>query len=123
LFESIWAKIFGVKPQPGSGNKWFAPMDVGDGSILWNLKHSERGILRFDTYRVRDLMREAQDATESPNVLPGVATSEDGEQFVILRAEDFVRLCETGEYRYITPSRAEIKRQRGNIPALLRDEG
>ena len=122
MFEKVWAGILGVKPTKGSGNKWYAPMDVGDGSILWSLKHSEKDILRFGSYKMSNLMCEAEDAVSSPNVIPGVATSEAGEAFVTLRASDFVLLCQTGEYQYISPSRAEMKRKRGSIPALLRDE-
>lgn len=127
-FEKFWANLLGVEPTRGSGSQWTARMDVGDGSILWSLKHSERGVLRFDQYRMAELMKECESAINGQggvggSILPGIAThGEDGQAFVTFRADDFIRLMQTGDYKYIEPSKGESKRMRARIPALLRDE-
>jgi hypothetical protein len=52
-----------------------------------------------------------------------VATNDEfGNAFVTLRADDFIRLMSTGNYKYIEPSKGEQKRLRSRIPALLREE-
>lgn len=122
-FERFWSKVFGVEPQKGSGNLWYAKLDVPDGgAILWSCKFTEA-----DSYRVsRDDIREAETAARgqgsSGEMIPGYATAiSGGEVFVTLRADDFLRLF-TDQVRYITPSRGEQKRARAKVPALLRDE-
>jgi hypothetical protein len=122
-FERMWAKLFGVDVQKGSGSVWYAKMDVGDGSILWSCKHT--GNASFSLSKA--LMKEAEDAINAPggvggSTLPGLATSLDGEVFVTLRAEDFMRIFKADNHRYIVPSKGEQKRTRSKIPALLRDD-
>ena len=117
LFERIWAKLLGAQPQPGSGNQWFAKMDVADGEILWSLKYTEKKSFSL----TKELMREVEKEV-TPGVIPGIATSVDGEQFVTLRAEDFIRLASTDAMKYITPTKAEQKRARSKVPNLFRDD-
>jgi len=122
LFESVWAKIFGVEPQRGSGNKWYAKMDVADGQILWSLKHTDK-----ESFSVsKKLFGEVQQAIfgmggVGGTTIPGIATEVGEDQYVTLRAEDFMRLM-TENVRYITPSVDEQKRSRANTPMLARDE-
>lgn len=122
-FERVWGKIFGVKPVPGSGSQWFAKLDVADGAILWSLKYTEKQSFSLS----KSLMREAEEAVTGQggvggSIIPGIATSVDGEQYVTLRAEDFVRLCRSDAYKYIVPTKAEQRRTRANVPSLLREE-
>jgi hypothetical protein len=127
-FEGRFAELFDCEPQKGSGSLWYAKLDVNDGQILWTLKYSERGRLKFDNYDVNDdLMREAQAAINGQggvgsNTMPGVATQDvDGNVFVVLRAEDFARIV-TDDITYVRPPRSEIKRARASTPLLLRDD-
>lgn len=122
-FERFWAGLFGVKPTRGSGNQWFAKMDVGDGAILWSCKHTDHESFSLS----KKLMREAEGAINGPggvggSTLPGIATSLEGEVFVTLRAEDFLRLMSHPNARYIEPSKGEQKRNRAKLPAILREE-
>jgi hypothetical protein len=41
---------------------------------------------------------------------------------VIFEADDWLRMSQTGDIHYMTPSKGEQKRARSRIPALLRDE-
>lgn len=122
-FERFWASLFGVKPIKGSGALWYAKLDVGDGSILWSCKHTDAESFRI----TKDLMREVQTAIAGPggvggDTIPGLAVSVDGEAYVTLRAEDFLRLFKTAGTGYIEPSKGEAKRARSRLPALLREE-
>jgi len=122
-FEPFWAKLFGREPTRGSGNQWTMPMDVGDGHILWSLKYSEHVVLRFGPTTMKALMQEIDRHTRGDGTVSGVAThGEDGETYVTLRSEDFIRMCQTGSYQYITPTRGAQKMARAKLPALLRDD-
>jgi len=126
-FEAFWSKRLGVEPQKGSGNLWYAPMDVGDGAMLWSLKFSEQDELRFGKYRMKDLIREVEGHINGQggmggSTIPAVATSEGSEVFVSLRAEDFLRIIKSDAVAYLPPSRGEQKRARARVPALLREE-
>jgi hypothetical protein len=71
-FEAFWAKLLGTEPTIGSGNQWTAPMDVGDGKILWSLKHSSKDTLRWGSKRVKELMGEVRCHLKGdPDVIPG----------------------------------------------------
>jgi hypothetical protein len=113
-----------VEPTRGSGNQWFAPLDVGDVRFLFSLKDTGA-----ESFRVsKGLMREVEVAVNGPggtggDVVPAVATAiEHSEVFVTLRGEDFLRLINSDEARYVTPSRGAQKRARAQIPEILRDE-
>jgi hypothetical protein len=128
VFEKVFAKLFGCEPVKGSGSQWHAKLDVADGQILWSLKHSNRGRLKFDNYDVADdLFPEVVAAINGQGgvgstTIPGVATSDDdGNIFVVLRAEDFARMV-TEDVKYVAPPADEVKRKRSRIPLLLRDE-
>lgn len=121
-FEEKFADLFGVEVQKGSGSVWYAKLDVADSTILWSCKSTDAQSFRLS----RDTMREPQEAINGPggiggSTIPGVATSVDGEVFVTLRAEDFLRLADSGELRYNESSKANAKRARSKVPGLLRD--
>lgn len=123
-FESFWGKFLGTEPTRGSGNQWFAKLDVGDAHFLFSLKDTAA-----ESFRVsKALFREVEMAINGPggtggDVIPAVATAiEHSEVLVTLRAEDFLRLIKSDEAKYLTPSRGEQKRVRAQIPEILRDE-
>lgn len=121
-WERFWARLFGVIPQKGSGNTWTAKLDVADGSITWSCKWTSHESASIS----KSLFREADQAIHdnSDNSIPGIAIALDNgsETIVALRAIDFLRLIQSDQARYITPSKAEQKRRRAGIPALLRDD-
>jgi hypothetical protein len=122
-FEAFWARLFGVEPQRGSGNLWYLKLDVGDGSILWSCKHTDAESFRLS----KATMREVEEAINGQGgiggtILPGIATSVDGEVYCTLRAEDLLRILQSDAAKYIVPSKGEQKRSRARLPALLRDE-
>jgi hypothetical protein len=122
-FERYFAKIFGVSPTRGSGSQWTAKMDVGDGTILWSLKHTDA-----ESFRVtQGLMREVIDAINGPggvggDVIPGLAISVQGEIYTVLRADDLIAMLTSDEVGYIRPSKGEAKRRRARVPNMFKDE-
>lgn len=123
-FESFWAKFFSTEPTRGSGNQWFAKLDVGDARFLFSLKDTAA-----ESFRVsKALMREVEVAINGPggtggDVIPAIATAiEHSEVLVTLRGEDFLRLINSDEAKYVTRSRGEQKRARAQIPEILRDD-
>ena len=122
-FEKFWASLFGKQPQPGSGNQWWARMDVATTPILFSCKHTDAQSLRV----TREMMREVQEAITGPGGIGGdaigaIATNVGGEALVTFRAEDFLRLAQSDEIKYVVPSHGQQKRARAKIPALLRAE-
>lgn len=121
-FERYFASLFGAKPTKGSGSHWTAKMDVADGTILWNLRHTDAASFRV----TKDLMSETVAAINGPggvggDTIPGIAISVQGEIYTILRAEDFVSLLTSDEgVKYIRPSKAEAKRRRATIPNIFK---
>lgn len=117
-FEPFWAKALGVEPTRGSGNQWYAPLDVGDVSFLFSLKETQAESFRIS----RELMREVERQITGSRI-PAMAVAVDGgEVFVTLRGEDFLRLINSDQARYVTRSRGEQKRSRAKIPEILRDD-
>jgi hypothetical protein len=126
LFERVFARLFGSKPQRGSGSNWFAKQDVADGHVLWSLKLSRRDRIRFGPYDMGGLMKEVEISIHGKggvggSILPGVAIHDaEGNTFCVLRAEDMTALLSDGTV-YITPSKDEQRRNRISKPVLMRD--
>lgn len=120
-FERLWASIFGIEPQKGSGNTWLAKMDVADGSITWSCRATTHRSYSISKEDIREIDRGIrQNGDES---IPGMAIAlDDGSEIlVVLKADDFMRLLGTEQSRYIVPSKGEQKRLLARIPGLLRD--
>lgn len=119
-FEKEFADSLGAKLVKGSGNQWFAKLDVSSAHILWSLKSTSKKSLPFTSA----LMQEAEAAILGSGgvggeTVPGVATSVDGEVYVTLKQADFIRLFQS-DVKFIEPSNSEKKRQRSKLPELFR---
>lgn len=123
-FERFWAKFFGQEPTKGSGNLWYLPLDLSFAVFRFSLKYSGKDRLRFGPYLLKILLKEADWARKDDTDIPVVATygEDDGEVYVVMRGADFLRMIQSGNIDYVTPSKGEQKRQRAQIPALLREE-
>lgn len=115
-FEEEFAGLLGSKVTPGSGNQWFAKMDIGDGHILWSLKHTIKDTLTVN----QKLINEVENAAGAEGSMPGIAVKVAGEPFVMLRMEDFIKIVQE-EIKIAPPSRSEIKRKNAATPLILRD--
>jgi hypothetical protein len=68
-------------------------------------------------------MREVERVVAGGATIPALAVALDhGEVFVTLRGEDLLRLINSDQARYVTPSRGQQKRNRAKIPEILRDD-
>ena len=118
-FEHWFAKLFGVTPVKGSGNQWWAKLDVKDVRFLFQCKDTKHASFSIS----RALMREIENALRGEDRIPVIATAvENSEVFVTLRAEDFIRLIQSDKALYLVPSKGEQKRLRSRTPALLRED-
>lgn len=128
-FEKFWSKFFGVEPTKGSGSQWFAKLDISTSAVLFSLKHSSKDVLRFGSYRLKDLLKECDDAINGQGGTGGdtagavaIHEEETGEIYVVFRGHDFLRMAETGDIHYIVPSKGEQKRSRAKTRWYERDE-
>jgi len=128
-FETFFAKLLGVEPTKGSGNQWTAKLDLKAASFLMSLKFSTKDVLRFGSYRMRDLLRETDQAINGQGGVGGstigvVVTheQESGLTFITMNADDFLRMIQSGDIEYVVASKGVQKRARAKIPALLREE-
>lgn len=116
-FEKEFAGLFGEKPTPGSGNKWFAPMDIDGGQIIWSLKSTQKDNLSVN----REIIEEVEGHAGKTGAIPGIAVKIIGEPFVLLKMQDFIKIVQE-EIKMAPPSREEIKRKKAATPLLLREE-
>lgn len=120
-WEEDFCDRVGGKLQPGSGNQWFAKLDVGDQHFLWSLKATGSA-----SYRIADSeIAEAEEAVHAPGgvgeAIPGMAIRTHSKEFVVLNLEDFLSIV-TEKVKYVRQSKAEAKREAAAIPILFRDE-
>jgi hypothetical protein len=119
-WERRFAKRIGGKLQPGSGNQWFAKLDVGSRSFLWSLKATS-----FQSFRLtKDVIYEAARAVIGPggkggDTIPGIALDIDGEEVVVLRLSDFLHIV-SEEVKIVEPNKAEQKRALAKLPKFQR---
>jgi hypothetical protein len=122
-FEEAWSKRVGGKLVPGSGNKWWAKMDVGDAEFLWSCKATTNNGFRI----TQELVDEVVEAVFAPggrgSSTPALAlrVGTPAYDLVVLRADDFERIVQQ-EVKYVRQSNEDSKRQRAAVPELLRDD-
>lgn len=118
-WEEIWKEKIGGKLQPGSGNKFYAKLDVRSKGITWSNKWTSKGYFRID----RSIITEAEDATIAPGgnaSIPAIALRiESLGDFVIIGADDFIEL--TTMPTLTAGDKAAAKRRKANTPELLLD--
>lgn len=121
-FERRWARIFGVAPQRGSGNQWYAKLDVGDAAFLWSLKQTDARSFTLRPEHIWEAHQAVYGASGRANVLPGLALDIQGEQLTVIRARDFLTIV-TEELSYVKPDKRTQERRLATTPQLLRGEG
>jgi len=119
-FEADWGDLIGEKPVRGSGNQWFAKLDIRGGQFLWSLKHTDKASI---TIRAEDI-EEARAAVQGPhgvglNTMYGMALSIQGYRCVLLPDTTFLTMVEE-EVKFITPSKSRRKRTLADMTQLER---
>lgn len=128
-FEKLFAKLFGGKEVPGSGNQPFRKMDTEQGTfILWSLKATSQ-----ESFRITK--KDLDEVYEAVRGLGGVGSGTvaglaicfvEGDEptssdkiFAVLDMDDYVmQLKEKPEI--FSPSKADIKYAKAKVPQLLR---
>jgi hypothetical protein len=123
VFETYWAKNVMGKPVRGSGNKWYARMDVKDTIFLWSAKATEK---RSFTINQR-MVDEVCSVTTNPGGerrIPALAIRLGSQEYdlVVLRANDFIGLMSDPDSRFIKPTQTEVKRRNAHKPILFRSD-
>lgn len=116
-YEKKFAKALGAEVTPGSGNQWYAKLDVGRKGILVSLKHTGKDALRVTRSILSEAIREARKTGAMPMLGVDIA----GEDFVVMRREDFIALVQE-EASIARPTKSDAKRARAKQPLILRDE-
>ena len=121
-FEGNFAKLFGGKEVPGSGNGRFFKLDVRDSKFLWSLKWTGKKSFSIKN----DDLKEVEKEVYGPGGLgheyvPGLATELEGEIYATIKMDDLVKLLEQ-DAKVFEPDKARAKRERAKVPSLLRKE-
>jgi hypothetical protein len=121
-FEAEFAKRLGATVVPGSGSQWFAKLDVGGKGFLWSLKLTTKKSFRLTT----DMLRELTHAVHGPGgkggrTVPGMAIRIDNEDWVLLKADDFIGLMRE-EVKMVPPTKREEKLERAAVPKFKRTD-
>src|SRR5690349_881755 len=106
-YEERLAALLGTTPIVGSGNQWFAKLDLDVASIMFSLKHTGKESLSVTKKILREAITEAT-KMGSKQAIPAVAVDIAGEDFVILRANDFAKLMEE-DAKFVPQSKASRK--------------
>lgn len=117
-FEERFADLFDAKLQPGSGNQWFAKLDVDGVTILWSLKRTTKNSLKL-TPAILDEAIEHASGIGSAGALPGWAGSVGDLDLVVMRADDMALLFQENT-KLKRQKRTEARRARAKVPIALR---
>jgi hypothetical protein len=116
-FEKRFADLIGGQLTPGSGNQWYAKLDVSSRGILFSLKHTGKNFFRI----TKDVLREAIVAANQEGCIPAWALDIAGEDFILMRGHDFRMLMEE-DHKVVAKSKRTAKRKRAATPVLMRDK-
>jgi len=121
-FENDLAKELGLKRVPGSGNRWFAKLDIRGRGTRWSLKATGDSGFRVD----EGMLMEAVNACESiggTGEIPVWAVRTSIGDFIIQRKEDWIRFMREETFS-VPQTKSQERRSRSKIPQLLRrDDG
>lgn len=123
-FERELANELGMELQPGSGNQFYARLDMRGKLLRLSAKCT-----KFKSYPLGvDELEEAMTAVDAPGgevagTIPiwGIRVAHDPRyDVIVMRKEDWIRAF-TEERKFVVQSKADGKRERSSLPALLRD--
>lgn len=120
-FEKEWADVLGAKVTKGSGNQWWARMDVPDGVFLWSLKATTKKGFRLTKGLMQEVWTAIVGLGGKGEAEAGMAIDIDGDKFVVIPAETFARLMREN-VKYIKPTKADVKRASSKVPLLMRGD-
>lgn len=122
-YEKDFARKIGGKIVPGSGNKWYAKLDVRSSSIIWSCKYTSK--VSFSL--TKDILYEAWRAAIGPGgsgTIPALAINIESadEEVVVLRLSDFLSLLQD-ERKLFEPTGKSKKMLQSAVPKFRRGHG
>lgn len=125
-FEEEIAKEFGLKVVPGSGNQWYAKLDVYGKGARWSMKYTAAQSYRLTQEDLTEAYVATQGISGDGSVpLMMLRIGEPEFDVVVMRKPDFVSF-QAGELQLIgtdTPKAGDQRRARARVPVLLRNNG
>lgn len=123
LFEQEIAQEFGLRNSFASGSFWFDPLDINGRGTRWSAKYTRNKSFPLS----QALVDEAVEDTSGPGAdgsIPIWVVRLQSPQYdlIVLQKEDFKLLLEQDFSLTIEPRKSEIKRQKLNLPILMREE-
>lgn len=117
-WEEIWKRTIQGEAQPGSGNKWFAKLDVRSRKITWSCKWTSETGFRITP----GLLLENKHATDAPGGNGSIAAFairlEGQGDYVVLKADDFIELMT--QPPLLAADKAANRRKEASVPELLK---
>lgn len=114
-YEKQMAAKIGARLQPGSGSQWYAKLDLSGRGMLWSLKHTGKDFFRIS----KAILSEGIGAANEAGAIPGWMIDIAGEDFVLMRGNDFRMLMEE-ETKVIAEDKGAAKRRRASRSVLRR---
>lgn len=120
-WEKTLATRLGGRVVPGSGNQWYAKLDVRSHSFLWSCKATAANSFRL----TKDHIYEAVRAVIGPGgsggkTIPGIALKIQGEELVVLLLSDLLELLQE-DVKFVPLTKKEEKIKRGTVPTFNRE--
>ncbi len=126
-FERDFAKRIGGQLVPGSGNKWFAKLDVANvGVLLWSLKHTDLTTFPLSQSIIDEAVTAITDVSsgEGGSIIPGIAVEigkKNPLRVCILLEDDLLTMFQE-QIKLGRETRGEAIRRKARVPQLLREE-
>lgn len=114
-YEKKLAALVGGRLTPGSGNQWFAKGDISTRVVKWWLKHTGKQSFTIS----KAILREAIVAANEEGAIPAWAFDIAGEDFILMRGNDF-RMLQEEEEKIIPSNKSAAKRRLASTSVLRR---
>ena len=119
-FELDLAKRLGLKRVPGSGNKWHNKLDIKGRGTRWSLKATGDSGFRVDSSMLSEAIVSCEGIGGSGETPVWAVRISDGD-FIIMRAEDWIRFMKDDSDFSVPATNAEKRRARARQTQLGRN--
>lgn len=118
-FENEFAKRLGASLQKGSGNQWYAKLDVKGKSFLWSLKYTSKEQFPLSRCTVHEAVKATMGPGGKSTVYPGIAVRLVDEDLIVMRASDFLEMA-SEDVKIVEPTKRAQKMVQGSVPTFNR---
>lgn len=118
-WERIWAEKIGGKVVPGSGNQWYAKLDVRGQSITWSNKWTGNKSFSITDQMLKEIRQATLAAGGNGSIGAMAVRIESVGDVVVMPADDFLELMKSKPI--IQAEKADNRRATARVPQLLRE--